>query len=111
MLPTSKNAIVGSLDDLCLVAVSKNLMTWPESDEILRGKSKYESASRFLEHFSLKIEVDPSFLQEFMKMLENLGTRDARKVLQKMSRWMFDYLFGVACSTMVVLLGCSYNTH
>ena len=57
MLPVMRNSIAGSVDGLCLNAIARNLMTFPEQAGILEGGNKFKQASRFLEHFALKIEV------------------------------------------------------
>ena len=93
MLPTLKNVIVGSVDHLCDEAVAKKLMTREERAEILKGDNDYKKASRFLEHFSLRIEVDPSGLQKLKEMLKELGTWD--DVLKQMGMCMVSSVWGV----------------
>ena len=53
MLPVMRNSIAGSVDGLCLNAIARNLMTFPEQAGILEGGNKFKHASRFLEHFAL----------------------------------------------------------
>ena len=92
MLPTLKNVIVVSVDHLCDEAVAKKLMTLAERAEILKGDNNYKKASRFLEHFSLRIEVDHSDLQKLKEMLKELATWDA--VLKQMGMWMVSSVWG-----------------
>ena len=84
MLPVMRNSIAGSVDGLCLDAIARRLMTFPEKAGILEGGNKFKHASRFLEHFALKIEVSSQVLFQFMDMLTELGTCDG--VLQKLSK-------------------------
>ena len=84
MLPVMRNSIAGSVDGLCLDAIARNLMTFPERAGILEGGNKFKQASQFLEHFALRIEVLPEVLFQFMDMLTKLGTCDG--VLQKLSK-------------------------
>ena len=84
MLPVMRNSIAGSVDGLCLDAIARKLMTFPEQAGILEGDNKFKHASRFLEHFALKIEVSSQVLFQFMDMLTELGTCDG--VLQKLSK-------------------------
>ena len=84
MLPVMRNSMAGSVDGLCMDAIARNLMTFPERAGILEGGNKFKQASQFLEHFALKIEVSPEVLFQFMDMLTKLGTCDG--VLQKLSK-------------------------
>ena len=84
MLPTMKKSIVGSVDDLCLDAIARKLMTHPEKAGILEGDNKFPHASRFLEHFALKIEVEPPVLFQFTSMLKQLGTCDGSGLVKKL---------------------------
>ena len=74
MLPTTRNAIAGSVDALCSDAIARKLMTHEEKAGILEGGNKFTHASRLLEHFALKIDVEPPVLFQFTSMLEQLGT-------------------------------------
>ena len=84
MLPTMSNAIVGSVDHLCMNAISMRLMTYREKLGILEGGNKFRHASRFLEQFALKIEVKPLVLFQFTSMLKQLGTCDG--VVQELGK-------------------------
>ena len=84
MVPAMRNSIAGSVDGLCLDAIARNLMTFPERAGILEGGNKFKQASQFLEHFALKIEVSPEVLILFMDILTKLGTCDG--VVQKLSK-------------------------
>lgn len=84
-LTTIRKSIVGSLDDLCVDAISRNLMTYPEKSGIMEGgNDKYIHCSHFLEHFALKIEVSPDVLFQFMDMLTKLHT--CKGVVQEISK-------------------------
>ena len=84
--PTMKNSILGSLHKLCGYAIADRLMTRPEQAQILGGDTKFEQASRFLEHYALKIEVEPSVLFNFTSMLRKLGTVDCDKLAHTLGR-------------------------
>ena len=84
MLPDMRNSIAGSVDGLCRDAIARKLMTLPQQAGILEGYNKFKHASRFLEHFALKIELSSQVLFQFMDMLTELGTCDG--VLQKLSK-------------------------
>ena len=84
MLPVMVNSIVGSVDGLCIDAIARNLMTFPERSGILESGHKFKQSSQFLEHFALKIEVSPEVVFQFMDMLTELGTCDG--VVQKLSK-------------------------
>ena len=84
MLPVMRNSIAGSVDGLCMDAIARNLMTFPERAGILEGGNKFKQASQFLEHFALKIEVSPEVLIQFMDMLTDLGTCNG--VVQELSK-------------------------
>ena len=90
MLPTMRNAIAGSMDGLCLDAIARMLMTHPEKAGILEGGTKFSHASRFLEHFALKIEVEPPVLFQFTSMLKQLGTCDG--VVQEVGKLYLSFL-------------------
>ena len=83
MLPDMRNSIAGSVGDLCLGAIARNLMTFPEQAGILEGGNKFKQASLFLEHLALKIEVTPEVLFEFADMLTKLRTCDG--IVQKLT--------------------------
>ena len=76
MLPTMRISVAASVDALCLDAIARKLMTFPEKADILEGGNIFKHASRFLEHFSLKIQVSPEVLSQFRDMLTKLGIYD-----------------------------------
>ena len=84
MLPTMKESIAGSVDDLCLDAIAKKLMTHAEKAGIVEGGNKFTHTSRFLEHFALKIGVSPEVLFQYMHMLNKLRTCNG--LLQQISK-------------------------
>ena len=59
-------------------------MTHPEKAGIFASGDKFVCCSRFLEHFSLKIEVSPNVLFQFMDMLIKLRTYDG--LIQEISK-------------------------
>ena len=77
---------MGSVDGLCVEAISMKLMTHDIKAGILEGDNDFTHSSRFLEHFALKIEVAPSVLALFMNMLCGLRTRDCDELVWKMSK-------------------------
>lgn len=85
---------MGSLNDMCDKTIKERLMTYSEKAGIMAGDKNFEKASRFLEHFALKMDGPSSALQVFKKMLKELGTLDAAEVLKKMGRCLWCILWG-----------------
>ena len=86
MLPALRKSLVGSVDGLCVEAISMKLMTLENKAGILEGGNNFTHSSRFLEHFALKIDVTPSVLALFMNMLCGLHTRDCDELVREMSK-------------------------
>lgn len=94
LLPTMRNSLAGSVDDLCMAAIGRRLMTFPERAAILQGDNKFEQASKLLEHFGMKIQVSPEVFPQFVDILTTLGTCD--ELVQKLSKLKYITLYN-AC--------------
>ena len=77
---------MGSVDRLCVYAIADRLMTREQQAKILGGDNKFEQASRLLEHYALKIEVEPSVLFNFTSMLRKLETKDCDELAHTLGR-------------------------
>lgn len=82
-----RNSIAGSVDDLCMDAIARKLMTFAERADILEGENKFKQASKFLEHFDMRIEASPEDFHQLMDMLTTLGTCD--ELVQKLGKLRF----------------------
>ena len=84
MRPKVKNFIMKSLTGLCEQAIAKKRMDIEQKAGILDGTNDFVKAPRFLDHFNLLIEEDPSAMDDFIDLLRGLAT--CKKLVEEIGK-------------------------